>query len=134
MKISELSKITGVSARSIRHYEKKKLIAPTRLENDYREFNEAAIERIKSIKIYLGLGLTTEEIGELLSCHDPEPEPDMDEYCDEMLEVYEQKWAELNGQIKTLASVQHRLESQINEMKTLRDRQNADQAKEVRSD
>lgn len=46
MKISQLSRATGVSPRSIRHYEKKKLLTANRLENDYREFDESAVERV----------------------------------------------------------------------------------------
>ncbi|GGD78966.1 MerR family DNA-binding transcriptional regulator [Paenibacillus nasutitermitis] len=43
MKISQLLKATGASARSIRYYEKKNLLAARRLDNDYREFDEADI-------------------------------------------------------------------------------------------
>ena len=67
MKISELSKKTGASIRSIRHYEKKNLITAVRLENGYREFDESAIKRIRIIQLYLGLGLTTEQIEEIWS-------------------------------------------------------------------
>lgn len=124
MKISELSKATGVSARSIRHYEKKKLLTSVRLDNDYRAFDEAAIERVRTIRTYLELGLTTDEIAELLSCHpeEPLPQPDLYEYCEEMLKAYEEKWEELDGQIRMMASVQQRLEARISEMKGRRER------------
>ncbi|MCC3377383.1 MerR family transcriptional regulator [Cohnella sp. REN36] len=124
MKISELSKATGVSARSIRHYEKKKLLTSVRLDNDYRAFDVAAIERVRTIRIYLELGLTTDEIAELLNCHpaEPDPRPDLYEFCDEMLKLYEEKWEELDGQIRTMASVQRRLETRISEMKGQRER------------
>ncbi|AZQ48182.1 MerR family transcriptional regulator [Bacillus sp. GX] len=114
MKISELSKKTGASIRSIRHYEKKNLITAVRLENGYREFDESAIKRIRIIQLYLGLGLTTEQIEEILKCEDNGPE----EYgfCEEMLETYQVKLDQINRQISVLDVVKYRLEKQIMQM------------------
>lgn len=96
MKISELSKITGASIRSIRHYEKKNLITASRLDNGYRKFDELAIERIKTIQIYLGLGLTTDQIEEVFSCHDSKYEEEYDEFCEEMARLCTKKnWLKL---------------------------------------
>jgi DNA-binding transcriptional MerR regulator len=117
LKISELSKITGVSIRSIRHYEKKNLITVSRLDNGYREFDRSAIERINSIQIYLGLGLTTDQIEEIFSCHDSKYEEEYDELCEEMESVYEEKLSEINIKINTLEIVKHRLENQIKKFK-----------------
>lgn len=114
MKISELSNITGVSARSIRHYEKKKIITAKRLENDYREFDETAIERIRIIQLYLGLGLTTEQIEDILKCE--ENGPDEYEYCDEMKDLYQEKLNQVNRQISAMEVVKGRLEKQIQQM------------------
>lgn len=121
MKISELSKITGASARSIRHYEKKKLITAVRLENDYRQFDESAIERIRIIQLYLGLGLTTEQIENLLSCEDSGPEEY--QFCPEMLDAYQEKLDQINSQINALDVVKQRLEQQIQQMAEKRKRQ-----------
>jgi len=114
MKISQLSRITGASARSIRHYEKKKLITAVRLENDYREFDESAIERIRIIQLYLGLGLTTEQIEDIL--RGEVSAPDDYEFCTEMLEMYQQKLDEINRQMSGLEVVKQRLEKQIMQM------------------
>jgi Predicted transcriptional regulators len=40
MRIGELSRLSHVSARAIRHYEEKGLLTADRLENDYRDFSE----------------------------------------------------------------------------------------------
>ena len=114
MKISELSKKTGASIRSIRHYEKKNLITAVRLENDYREFDESAVKRIRIIQLYLGLGLTTEQIEEILKCEDNGPEDY--EFCEEMLETYQVKLDQINRQISALDVVKYRLEKQIMQM------------------
>jgi len=60
LRIGKVSKLTGVSARSIRHYEEKGLINTSRQENNYRD--EKVIESINTIQLYLGLGLTTDQI------------------------------------------------------------------------
>ena len=118
MKISQLSKATGVSTRSIRYYEKKKLLSARRLDNDYREFDEADIKRINTIQIYLELGMSTNEILEILKCHDEyDSYADSDGFCEEMLEAYEEKRKEIVQQIQTLTSVQHRLDQRIEQMR-----------------
>ncbi|MDF2681974.1 MAG: MerR family transcriptional regulator [Brevibacillus sp.] len=111
MRISELSKITGASARSIRHYEKKNLLSSVRLENDYRVFDESAIKRIRIIQLYLGLGLTTEQIEEILQGEDSGP--DDYEFCVEMLEMYQEKLDQTNRQLHALETLKDRLENQI---------------------
>lgn len=118
MKISELSRITGASSRSIRHYEKKKLLTAVRLENDYREFDESAVERIRIIQLYLGLGLTTEQIEDILKCEESPPEEY--EFCEEMLELYQEKADQIDSQIRALEAVKNRLDQQIAQMEEKR--------------
>lgn len=121
MKISQLSKATGVSARSIRYYEKKKLLTARRLDNDYREFDEADFKRIKTIQIYLELGMSTKEILEILKCHDDyDAYTESDGFCEEMLEAYEEKRVEIVQQIQSLAAVQQKLDQRIEQMKVRR--------------
>ncbi|MFC4808616.1 MerR family transcriptional regulator [Paenibacillus sp. GCM10023250] len=117
MKISQLAKATGVSARSIRYYEKKKLLTARRLDNDYREFDEADVKRIQTIQIYLELGLSTKDILDILKCHDNYDAYDSDEFCEEMLETYEDKHEEIAHQIQTLTAVQRKLEQRIGHMR-----------------
>ncbi|HFK1546108.1 MerR family transcriptional regulator [Bacillus albus] len=122
MKISELSKKTGASIRSIRHYEKKNLITAVRLENGYRKFDESAIKRIRIIQLYLGLGLVTEQIEEILNCEVNGPEDY--EFCEEMLETYQVKLDQINRQMSVLDVVKHRLEKQIMQMTDKRRKRN----------
>jgi DNA-binding transcriptional MerR regulator len=117
MKISQLSKITGTSIRSIRHYEKKNLLTVSRLKNGYRQFDESAIHRIKTIQIYLGLGLTTDLIKEILNCHDNYIYPDYEYLCGESHEIFEEKLNEINKKMDILAIAKQRLKKQINQFK-----------------
>jgi len=67
MRIHELAGRTGVSIRSLRYYEQKQLIASHRLDNGYRDFDETAIEHVKTIQLYFGLGLTTDQIEQIIN-------------------------------------------------------------------
>ncbi|AYB45974.1 MerR family transcriptional regulator [Paenibacillus lautus] len=66
--ISELSRKTGVSLRSLRYYEEKELLRPERLDNGYREYRETDIERVRLIQMYFSLGLTVKEIMSFFQC------------------------------------------------------------------
>ena len=68
MKIGELARKTGVSIRSLRYYEQQKLISPVRTDNGYREYSPLAVEQVKTIRLYLNLGFTTEQIAGCLHC------------------------------------------------------------------
>ncbi|PLR75437.1 MerR family transcriptional regulator [Bacillus sp. V3-13] len=111
MKISELSRLTNVSSRSIRHYEEKGLLQAYRLDNNYREFDESAVSRIQAIQLYLKLGLTTDEIEALF--RGEVAVPDKYEYCVEMLSMYKEKLNTVKQQIEALQELKRLLERQI---------------------
>ena len=83
MRISEVARRTGVSIRSLRYYEQKRLLCARRLENGYRDLDEGSIERVQTIQMYLGLGLTTEQIEEILDCTGLSPFPQPLPVCGE---------------------------------------------------
>lgn len=116
MKISQIAKMTGISSRSLRHYEKKGLIAVSRLDNNYREFDDSIIEAINTIQLYLNLGLTTDQIKDILHCPEDQGYDKKDEYCEELLQIYETKLNEVIRKKKALDELQVRLEKQINLM------------------
>jgi len=111
MRISELSRLTNVSPRAIRHYEDKGLLTSGRLDNDYRDFSESAVERIRSIQLYLKLGFTTDEIRSLFQCE--VASPDDYEYCEEMQEIYEEKLRKVQSQIDSMLQLKRLLERQV---------------------
>lgn len=66
--ISEVSKRTGLSAKSIRFYEDKGLISmPSRAENGYRTYRDDHINELMLIMRSRKVGFTLEECKELLS-------------------------------------------------------------------
>ena len=65
--INQVEKMTGVSKRNIRFYEKEGLLLPKRNEeNGYREYDENDIWRIKVIKMLRMLDMPLEEIQSVL--------------------------------------------------------------------
>lgn len=100
-----------MSPRSIRHYEKKGLISSVRQENNYREFDETAVERIKTIQYYLGLGMTAEQTENVMNCNDIGP--DQYEYCDDLLRTFREKSEQIADQIRLLESSKRRLDDYI---------------------
>ncbi|MBC2602869.1 MerR family transcriptional regulator [Puniceicoccus vermicola] len=66
MLIGELSKQTGASARSIRHYEKLGIIGSHRAENGYRRYSEETVEWVKAIRFLLCGGLSLSTIARIL--------------------------------------------------------------------
>lgn len=111
MLIRELSRKTGASIRSIRHYEAKGLLAAGRLANGYREYEEDAISRVKAIQFNLSLGLTTDNIAGLITCPTL-PQSDRP-LCKEAYQLYKIKLHEINEQINLLHSVRVRLQQRI---------------------
>ena len=68
MTIKETEKSTGLSRSNIRFYEKEGLIAPARTEgNGYRDYSEADIENIKKIAFLRTLGISVENIRDIMA-------------------------------------------------------------------
>lgn len=68
LQIGELSRLTGASPRSLRHYEKHGLLRARRLSNGYRVYDDHAIDRVKWIRRLLQLGLSLRAIDPVLRC------------------------------------------------------------------
>ena len=105
MNIGELARQTGVSIRSLRYYETKRLLSSQRGENGYRIYDQMAIERVRMIQFYLSLGLSTNEIFDVVFCSNPD---DVASFCDGAGQCpgernfYQEKLAEIEKQIASL--------------------------------
>lgn len=111
--IRELSRRTGASIRSLRHYEGKRLLAPQRLENGYRDYTELDVGKVKTIQLYLGLGLSTEEIAMVLEC--PQEAATNRPLCKEAYQLYQGKLVEIERRIQTLQTLRSRLQERLNQ-------------------
>ena len=62
MKINDVKKITGLTAKAIRLYESKGLISISRKENGYRSYTESDVEALKKIKLFRSVGIAISDI------------------------------------------------------------------------
>lgn len=68
LNIGEAAKASGVSAKSIRHYEQSGLIPPAhRTFANYRLYSPADVHTLRFIKSARGLGFSIPDIGKLLN-------------------------------------------------------------------
>ncbi|MGF1747540.1 Cu(I)-responsive transcriptional regulator [Vibrio cionasavignyae] len=67
MNISEVAGATGLTAKSIRLYEERKLISePSRAENGYRQYNQRHIDELTVIARARAVGFSLDECRELV--------------------------------------------------------------------
>jgi MerR family copper efflux transcriptional regulator len=71
MHIGEMAERSGLSSRTLRHYESIGLIPPTgRTEGGYRLYSEDDLRRLMTIRRMKALSFSTAEMGELLTLLD----------------------------------------------------------------
>lgn len=68
MLISELAARTGVSARSLRHYEESGVLVAERDSNGYRVYSESDVVRVLQIKTMIDAGLPTSTVRRYFQC------------------------------------------------------------------
>jgi MerR family Zn(II)-responsive transcriptional regulator of zntA len=114
MRISELAQATGVSIRSLRHYEQKGLLHPRRLDNGYRDYDEVAINHVRVIQFYLGLDLNMDEIRRVVNCKGKHVwEGDHSAWAANQLDFYMRKIQIIDDEIQSLTQIKTRLLGRI---------------------
>ena len=98
LKVGELAKLTGLTAKTIRYYELLKLIPePRRTETGYRLYSETDVQRLEFIKKAKQIGLSLEDIRDILTLHDTNQPP-----CVHVLALIDQKLAYLDALLGAL--------------------------------
>lgn len=68
MLIGEVSRLTGISARMLRHYEELGLVSPhARTAGGYRNYSEADLRQLLQVEALRSIGLSLSHIGQLLA-------------------------------------------------------------------
>jgi DNA-binding transcriptional MerR regulator len=62
-----LARMAGVSKDTLRHYERKGLLASRRSPNGYREYSPEALGRVRLLRRALSVGFTLDELAQLLA-------------------------------------------------------------------
>ena len=111
MKIRDVSQMIGVSAKTIRYYEEIGILpAPARAENNYREYSEQDVERLRLVAGARRLDLSLDDIREIIALRDRREAP-----CRVLLERLAQKADEIAERIQAL----QRLEGELRELHAL---------------
>ncbi|MEU4997313.1 MerR family transcriptional regulator [Streptomyces sp. NPDC021622] len=117
MKISEASRVSGVSARSLRHYEQEGLIVPGRCSNGFRDYCQSTVDRVLVIRSLLESGLPVRLIRELLPSLTDERDvgTDVDGVCEEFLHEVRSYRDRLAARIAVLSDQQAALDAYLRE-------------------
>ena len=74
MNIGEVSALTHVSIRTLRHYDKIGLLRPTQItEAGYRQYDEAALQRLHTILLFRELEFSLTDIQRIIDAPDFDP-------------------------------------------------------------
>jgi len=108
VQIGDLGKVSSLSVKTIRYYEDLGLIhAVKRSRGGFRLFEqETTLMRLQFIKQAQRLGMSLEEIGEILKVRDRGELP-----CHEVKEKLEDKVTEIDQQIQALQHLQSQIKS-----------------------
>ena len=68
--INKVSKISGVSVRTLHHYDEIGLLSPRKYDNGYRYYTEEDLTVLQAILFYKYLGFPLKEIKKLLAAKD----------------------------------------------------------------
>ena len=105
LRSGELALRAGVSADTLRHYERMKLLAaPRRSAGNYRMYPPDALDRVRLIRRALGVGFSLAELVKILKVRDGGGAP-----CREVKRLLEQKLHEVNEQISELIAMREHL-------------------------
>jgi DNA-binding transcriptional MerR regulator len=99
LRSGEIARRAGVSADTLRYYERRGLLrTPRRLANGYRAYPPESLERVLLIQRSLALGFTLDELSELLGARDRGHLP-----CREVRSLAERKLLEVDRHLEDLA-------------------------------
>jgi MerR family copper efflux transcriptional regulator len=107
LKIGDVSAQSGLPVKTIRYYEEIGLLTPTveRSDSGYRIFGTGVLNRLAFIKRSQSLGLSLNEIHQILNVHDQGQLP-----CGEVKQHLEAKVVSINAQIEALETLKAELQ------------------------
>jgi DNA-binding transcriptional MerR regulator len=112
MQISKASEVSGVSARSLRHYEYEGLIVPGR-NNGFRDYCQSTLDRVLVIRSLLESGLPVRLIREALPRLTDHPDAEADVVDAEFLHEVQRYHDRLAARIAVLNDQQVALDTYL---------------------
>ena len=94
--VKEVSKLTGVSVRTLHHYDATGVLKPTRVtEAGYRLYDDAALERLYLILVFREIGFPLKDIRGILDA----PDFDRNRVIEQQIELLQKKVDRLKNRI-----------------------------------
>ena len=109
-RIGNLAKATGISADTLRHYERKGVLASKRLDNGYRVYPEDAVERVQAIRKALAIGFTLDELSVVFRVFDQGGAP-----CHQVRSIAGNKLAEIENHLREVTALRNDLKAALKE-------------------
>lgn len=97
LRSGELARVSGVSADTLRHYERKGLLKPRRAPNGYREYPRHAVERVRLIRAALAIGFKLDDLERVFKIRDAGGAP-----CRQVRELAAAKLVEIEALVRDL--------------------------------
>lgn len=115
--IGQVTDLSGIPIRTIRYYESLGLInSSRRTEGGFRQFSLDVLTRLAFIKRAQNLGLSLEEIGNILQVYDQGQTP-----CGEIKEKLEEKVLQIDRQIDQLLTLRSEIKGLLLGWKNISD-------------
>ncbi|ACC80360.1 heavy metal-responsive transcriptional regulator [Nostoc sp. UCD121] len=115
--IGQVTDISGIPIRTIRYYESLGLIKSSRrTEGGFRQFSLDVLTRLAFIKRAQNLGLSLEEIGNILQVYDQGQAP-----CGEIKEKLQDKLLQIDRQIDQLLTLRSEIKGLLSGWKNIGD-------------
>jgi DNA-binding transcriptional MerR regulator len=109
LRSGELADICGISADTLRHYERLKLLAiPRRSQGNYRLYPPETVERVRLIRRALAVGFTLAELARILKQRDQGNPP-----CRQVRQLLEEKLLELDGRIAEMLNLRDQMRASL---------------------
>jgi DNA-binding transcriptional MerR regulator len=107
LRSGELANLSGISADTLRHYERMKLLAtPRRSSGNYRLYPPEAVDRVRLIQRALAVGFSLSELSEILKIRDGGGSP-----CRKVKRLLDEKLSRMDEQISDLLAMRDHLRS-----------------------
>ena len=105
----ELAKAAGVSTDTLRHYERKGVLArPQRGRNGYRQYPASALDRVRLVRKALAVGFTLDELAGILRVRDSGGMP-----CHEVRALAASKLEQVESQLSDLIALRDELRTTL---------------------
>lgn len=118
MQIGELAERAGVSHRTIHYYEELGLVEPAEREGTgYRYYDETSLKRLRKINTLKELGLSLEEIGQVINLYFEDPSR-MIEGKQQVVSILEEHLAETDQRLEELQQFRDDLIANIARIKS----------------